>query len=328
MQISKTSFGKTAEGYEAFLFTLKNDNNSVVKITNFGGIIVSIIVPDKNGIFADVVLGYDNVLKYQNSIEYFGAIIGRNSNRISNAHFKLNGNEYSLFKNNGNNNLHSGEKGFDKQLWDYKVLDNSLVLSYYSKDGESGFPGNLKVSVVYTLTDNDEVEIEYTAFSDADTIVNLTNHSYFNLLGHSGGSILNHSLKISADSFTEINAECIPTGSIKPGDGTPFDFRDLQNIGNRIEKDDINLINGLGYDHNFVLNGSGLRMVAELFEEKSGRCMQVITDMPGIQFYSGNFLDGTAIGKEGAVYNKRNGLCLETQYFPDAINQDNFESPV
>ena len=327
-KITKTSFGKVSNGQEVALFTLQNDNNSIVKITNYGGTIVSIIVPDKNGVFNDVVLGYDDIKSYQTSKDYFGAIVGRNCNRIENASFILNGEEYNLLKNDGKNNLHGGPDSFDKKIWDYEIINDSLVLSYFSKDGESGFPGNLNVTVTYTFSNENELKIEYNAVSDADTVVNLTNHSYFNLGGHKSGSILNHRLKLNSESFTEINAEGIPTGNIKSVIGTPFDFKDFHLVGERIDADDEQISFGNGYNHNWILSGNGLNKIAEVIDDNSGRCMEVFSDMYGVQLYTGNFVNGDILGKEKAVYEKRCALCLETQFYPNAINNKSFPSPI
>lgn len=321
MQIIKSSFGLDSKAKEAFLFTLKNNNNSVVKITNYGGIIVSIIVEDKNKNFDDVVLGYENVLQYEKGNEFFGATIGRYTNLIENARFTLNGKEYILDANNGESNLHGGVEGFDRRFWDYEIKDDSLELSYFSKDGECGFPGNLNVTVTFTLTDDNALKIEYNAVSDADTIVNMTNHSFFNLSGHNSGTILKHRIKINADSFSELDERCIPTGNILQVEGTPFDFRNYNIIGERIGENNPQLKISDGYGHNWIVNGDGLRTFAEVTDDASGRQMEVISDMPCLQFYSGNYLNGSSKGKNGSIYKKRDGLALETQFHPNAINQ-------
>ena len=328
MSILSRIYGKTKNEISVNIFTLKNINGVEVEITNLGGIVVSIKVPDRQGIFKDVVLGYDKLEDYLNNISYFGAIIGRCSNRIEDARFLLNGIEYEVGKNSGKHQLHGGFVGFDKVVWQAKVIqvDNgeALQLDYTSKDGEEGFPGELKVSVIYTLTEDNALEIEYLAVSDKDTVVNLTNHSYFNLSGEGNGDILSHELMIDAESFTLINEECIPNGEIKAVKGTPFDFTSLKAVGARIEMPDEQLKNGGGYDHNFILkvNGKTPEKFAELYEEKSGRLMEVYTTMPGVQLYTGNFLKGSR------AYNDRNGICLETQYFPNSMKHTHFPSPI
>lgn len=328
MSILSRIYGETKEQVSVNIFILKNINGVEVTITSFGGIVVSIKVPDRKGIFKDVVLGYDKLEDYLSNDCYFGAIIGRYANRIENAKFVLNGIEYSVEKNSGKHQLHGGFVGFDKVVWQAKVIEvdrvEALKLTYTSKDLEEGFPGELKVQVTYMLTEDNALEIEYLAVSDKDTVVNLTNHSYFNLSGEGTGDILSHELMIDADSFTLINEECIPSGEISAVAGTPFDFTRLKAIGKDIEVEDEQLKNGFGYDHNFVLKVSGKipEKFAELYEEKSGRLMEVYTTMPGVQLYSGNYLDASR------VYFNRSGVCLETQYFPSSMNHINFPSPV
>lgn len=339
MSITSKYFGKTKDGENVDIFTLTNKNGVEAKIINYGGIVVSLCVPDKNNKFDDVVLGFDNLedyLKegYKNKCPYFGAIIGRHGNRIEDSKFELNGIVYNLCANNGKNHLHGGAKGFDKVIWDAKIVkDNSkecLQLFYKSIDGEENYPGNLDVKVTYTLTEDNSLEIEYFAISDMDTVVNLTNHTYFNLSGHASGSILDHQLMINSDKYTVINDECIPTGEIASVKGTPMDFTSFKTIKEGLEIDNEQLKNGHGFDHNFVLNktNTGLEKAGELYDSKSGRLMEVYTTKPGMQFYSGNFLDGSLIGKEGVVYNNRCGLCLETQYFPNALKHKHFPSPI
>ena len=332
--VKKESFGKV-DGQEVFLYTLANTRGAEARITNYGGIVVSLKVPDRNGKFDDIVLGYDNLDGYlKNGGVYIGALIGRYGNRIAKGRFRLNGVEYKLATNNGENHLHGGIKGFDKVVWDAKSLRTksgaALELTYLSRDGEEGYPGNLRVKVIYTLTDSNELKIDYSATTDKDTIVNLTHHSYFNLAGQGNGSILNHQLMINAARFTPIDATSIPTGELRSVKGTPFDFTRLIAIGTHINDADEQLKFGTGYDHNFVLNGRAgvLRLAARAYEPTTGRVMEVWTTEPGLQFYSGNFLDGTITGKNGKVYNQRYGFCLETQHFPDSPNKPQFPSTV
>lgn len=326
--IIQSFFGKTEQGEAVSLFTIKNSKNAFVKITNYGATIVSIVVPDKNDNFADVVLGYDDVLSYQKYNSCHGAMVGRHCNRIKDAKFSLNGIEYNLKANDGKNNLHSGGDGFDKKVWDFEIKGDKLVLSYFSEDGESGFPGNLSAEVSYSFSDENELIIEYKAVSDKDTIVNFTNHSYFNLSGHNSGTILNNRLKINADKITEVDDGCVPTGSLISVSGTPFDFKEFHVIGERIDEDNVSLKYGNGYNHHWVISGEGLRFVAELADDAGERAMEVYSDMPGVQVYTANYLDGNDVGKGGARYNKREGICLETQFPPNAINCPDFPSPV
>ncbi|PYS46045.1 MAG: galactose-1-epimerase [Acidobacteria bacterium] len=332
--VKKESFGK-ADGRDVFLYTLTNARGAEARITNYGGILVSLKMPDRKGKFDDIVLGYDNLDGYlKNNGPYMGALIGRYGNRIAKGRFTLNGVEYKLATNNGENHLHGGIKGFDKVVWDTKPLrtkaGEALELTYLSRDGEEGYPGNLTARVTYTLTNNNELKIDYSATTDKDTIVNLTHHSYFNLAGQGSGDILNHQLMIAATRFTPIDAGSIPTGELRSVNGTPFDFTRPTAIGAHINDADEQLKNGSGYDHNFVLNGQMgvLRLAAKAYEATTGREMEVWTTEPGLQFYSGNFLDGTITGKEGKVYNKRYGFCLETQHFPDSPNKPQFPSTV
>jgi aldose 1-epimerase len=323
----KQSFGKTKDGTEVFAYTLKNKGGMEARITNFGGVVQSLMVPDRNGKMADVVLGFDKLADYEKTGPYFGALIGRYGNRIRNAEFKLDGKTYHLAKNNGPNTLHGGNVGFDKRVWDVKAASpNSLHLHYLSKDGEEGFPGNLNVDVVYTVTDNNELKIDYSATTDKDTVLNLTNHSYFNLKGQGNGDILQHKMMINASRFTPVNDTLIPTGELKPVAGTPFDFTKSTEIGARINAKDQQIVYGKGYDHNFVLNGTAgkMRSIATVTEPTTGRVLDVSTDQPGVQFYTGNFLDGTQIGKGGKPYQQRYAFCLETQHFPDSPNQPKF----
>ena len=334
---TKSSFGKTPDGVQVDLYILTNKNGVTAAITNYGGAIVSLKVPDRHGSLEDVVLGYDSVEGYVNDKSFFGALVGRYGNRIGHAQFTLDGTTYTLAKNNGENSLHGGVKGFNKALWIAKEVSakdgQALELTYLSKDGEEGFPGNLNVRVMYTLTDTNELKIEYFATTDKKTIVNLTNHSYFNLLGVGPGmgDILGHVLMIEADKFTPVDAGLIPTGELRDVAGTPFDFRKPTAIGARINADDEQIKLGGGYDHNFVLRrkmGDPISLAARVAEEASGRVMEVWTTEPGVQFYTGNFLNGSAHGKGGVAYEKRSAFCLETQHFPDSPNQPKFPSVV
>jgi aldose 1-epimerase len=326
MSIKKEPFGKV-DNKEVFLYILKNENGMVVKITNYGGIVTSISAPDKTGKFDDVVLGYDNLDGYLKETPYFGAIVGRYGNRIAKGSFTINGKKYSLAINNGPNSLHGGIKGFDKVVWDAEQFEKKdgvgIKLHYLSKAGEEGYPGNLDTYVTYTLTNDNELRIDYSATTDKATPVNLTHHSYFNLGGTSGKDILNHTLFIDADKYTVVDETQIPTGELRDVTGTPMDFRKPVTVGSRI-----NDVEG-GYDHNYVLNNNGkIAKVAELFDSVSGRCMDVSTTEPGMQFYTGNFLDGSITGTKGIVYNKHFGLCLETQHFPDSPNHPEFPNTI
>lgn len=331
--MKKEPFGKTEDGRAVDLYTLTNKKGMEVRITNFGGIVVSLKAPDRNGKLEDVVLGYDSIDGYLTNKAYFGALIGRYGNRIAHGQFQLEGKTYNLPKNDGDNTLHGGTTGFNKRLWTAKDVSGSkgqaLELTYVSKDGEEGFPGTLTATVVYTLDDQNELHIDYSATTDKATVVNLTNHSYFNLAGQGNGDILGHQLLLKADRFTPVGQTLIPTGELKEVKDTPFDFTKATAIGARINNDDQQLKFGKGYDHNWVLNGgiaSAPRLAAEAYDSSSGRVLQVLTTEPGVQFYSGNFLDGSITGKSGKVYNLRNGFCLETQHFPDSPNHPNFPS--
>lgn len=323
-----TLWGKTPDGRDVELYALKNARGAEARIMNYGGVVVSLEVPDRQGTMDDIVAGFDKYDDYLKPPPYFGAIIGRYGNRIGNARFRLDGVEYVLAKNDGPNQLHGGTRGFDKRLWQATLLSpQSLELKYLSKDGEEGYPGNLTATVRYTLTDANELKIEYSAVTDKDTVVNLTNHSYFNLAGE--GDILNHEVWINADRFTPVDRGLIPTGELKSVAGTPFDFRKATAIGARIGEKDQQLTFAGGYDHNWVLNrtGSGLELAARVVEPKSGRVMEVLTTEPGLQFYTGNFLDGTLKGK-GRTYTRRSAFCMETQHFPDSPNKPAFPSTV
>ncbi len=325
---AKTSWGKTPEGEAVDVYTLSNAKGSEARISTYGGVVVSLRVPDRSGAIADVVAGFDRFEDYLKPPPYFGAIIGRYGNRIGNARFSLDGMEYTLATNDGQNHLHGGLRGFDKRLWTAKPLSSqSLELTYLSKDGEEGYPGNLAATVTYTLSDANELKIEYAATTDKDTVVNLTNHSYFNL--SSEGDILGHQVVIYGDRFTPVDKGLIPTGELRDVAGTPFDFRTATAIGERIDRKDEQLIFGRGYDHNWVLNrsGSGLEPAAKVVDPKSGRVMDVLTTEPALQFYTGNFLDGTLNGK-GRSYTRRSAFCMETQHFPDSPNKPTFPSTV
>lgn len=324
----KTTWGTTPDGKTVELYTLKNSKGAEARIMTYGGVVVSLKVPDRTGALGDVVAGLDTFQDYLKPPPYFGAIIGRYGNRIGNARFSLDGVDYKLDKNDGENSLHGGARGFDKRLWQVSsVSPQSLELKYRSADGEEGYPGNLNATVKYTLTDANELRIDYSATTDKDTVVNLTNHSYFNLAGD--GDILAHEVIINADRFTPIDKGLIPTGELKDVAGTPFDFRTATAIGKRIEQKDQQLIFAGGYDHNWVLNrtGSDLEMAAKVTDPKSGRVMEVFTTEPGLQFYTGNFLDGTLKGK-GRTYTRRSAFCMETQHFPDSPNKPSFPSTV
>ena len=331
--MKKQPFGKTSDGREVNLFTLTNQNGMEVAITDFGGIVVALKVPDRNGKLDDVVLGYDGLEGYLSNPAFFGSIIGRYCNRIAHGTFTLQGISYKLPKNDGDNTIHGGPQGFNKRLWTAKDVSTNkgkaLALTYLSLDSEEGFPGNLSVQVVYTLTDENELSIGYSATTDKDTVVNLTNHSYFNLAGQGNGDILEHQLMIRGDRITPVDATLIPTGELRPVNGTPFDFTHSTVIGARINQDDPQLKLGHGYDHNWVLTPSekgSPSLAAEAYDPKSGRVLQVLTTEPGLQLYTGNFLDGTIHGKGGKVYNRRYAFCLETQHFPDSPNHPTFPS--
>lgn len=301
-------------------YTITNDRGFEVSVTNYGGAITSLKTPDRHGNFGDIVLSYDTLDDYVRNPRYMGALIGRHANRIARGKFSLNGSEYELPCNDGVNHLHGGFKGFDTRMWNVRERDNILHLWYISQDGEEGYPGNLNVSVDYTLLDN-ELRVDYYATTDRDTIVNLTNHSYFNLRG--AGTILDHELTLNAGAFTPVSEDLIPTGEIKAVEGTPMDFRNGKAIGSELDA-------AGGYDHNFVLNDwdGTLRFAARLYEPVTGRVLEILTTEPGMQFYSGNFLDGSLIGKNGVAYARYAGLCLEPQHFPDTPNHSNFPSTV
>lgn len=323
-------FGHAPDGTEVRLFTLRNAHGVRATITNYGGILTSLLVPDRAGQLGDVVLGFDNLADYLRESPYFGALIGRYGNRIARGRFPLDGNEYQLATNDGPNHLHGGQRGFDKVVWQAtpgaSAAGQTLTLHYLSPDGEEGYPGNLAVTVVYTLTHDNALRIDYTATTDQATPVNLTNHSYFNLSAGQVKDVLAHELTLNADSYTVVDDELIPTGELRPVAGTPLDFRQPHAIGARLAQ-----VPGpppAGYDHNWVLAGDGMRPVARVYEPVSGRTMEVCTDQPGLQFYSGNQLDGRLTGKNGQVYGPHAGLCLETQHFPDSPNHPRFPSTI
>lgn len=329
--VTSQPFGKTATGEKVELYTLENKNGMKVAIMTYGATVVDLLVPDRNGKLADVALGFDTFTPYLTKSPYFGAIVGRYGNRIANGRFTLDGKTYQLAKNDGPNHLHGGLKGFDKRVWNAEILKDSpptVRFNRVSPNGEEGYPGALSVGVTYTLTDKNEIKISYVATTDKPTVLNITNHTYFNLAGAGNDSILGHELKLGASHFTPVNATLIPTGEIKAVAGTPMDFRKPETIGSRIKE-----VGGkpIGYDHNYVLDKSilpGLKLAAQVYEPTSGRVMDVYTDQPGVQFYSGNFLDGKIKGKGGKVYNQYYGFCLETQHFPDSPNEPKFPSVV
>lgn len=329
--ITKESFGKTADGQSVDIYTLTNRHGMKARITNYGGIVVSLTAPDRDGKYADVVLGYNDLDSYlKPPFPYFGALIGRYGNRIAKGRFTLNGVEYKLAVNNGENSLHGGLKGFDKVVWTASEVRSAagpaLDLKYLSKDGEEGYPGNLSVDVVYTLTNNDELKIDYRATTDKDTVLNLTHHGYFNLAGEGNGDILNHRLVLKANRFLPTDAGAIPTGELRNVAGSPFDFLKMTAMGAHINDENEQIKIGNGYDHTWVINGlmGKLRQAAIVFEPTTGRMMEVWTTEPGVQFYTGNYLDGTAVGKSGKPYQRRNGFCLETQHYPDSPNHPKF----
>lgn len=331
IQMKKQAFGKTADKEAVDLYTLTNSKGMEVQITNFGGIIVSLKTPDRAGKTDDVVLGFESLDGYLKPHPFFGALVGRYANRIAKGVFKLNNTEYKLAQNNNGNHIHGGPRGFDKRVWKARERGDELELTYLSKDGEEGYPGNLTVTVTYRLTEDNELRISYAATTDKDTILNLTNHSYFNLAGTNFGDVLAHEVMINADQFTPVDETLIPTGELAPVKGTPFDFTQRTAIGARINDQHPQIVTGKGYDHNWVLNkrgGETISLAASVYEPTTGRVLEVHTSQPGMQFYTGNFLDGSITGKKGKVYARRNGFCLETQHFPDSPNKPQFPSVV
>jgi aldose 1-epimerase len=335
--VERADFGQTPEGVKVDLFTLTNGKGVEMRAITYGGIILSLKVPDREGVLGDIVLGYEELEGYLTETPYFGAIIGRYGNRIAAGRFSVDGESFHLAANNGPNHLHGGDRGFDKVVWDAESFrgegEVGVVFTRISPHLEEGYPGNLTVQVTYTLTDEDEVVFDYLATTDRPTPVNLTQHSYFNLSGEGGGDILGHELFLNAALYTPVDEGLIPTGELATVEGTPFGFQAPTPIGERIGADHPQIVMGGGYDHNFVLNREGvgagdLVLAARVFEPVTGRVMEVSTTEPGVQFYSGNFLDGTLTGKEGAVYRHRYGFCLETQHFPDSPNQPGFPSTI
>jgi aldose 1-epimerase len=332
--VAKSPFGALPDGTAVDLYTLTNAGGVEARVITYGGIIVSLKVPDRAGKLDDVVLGMDTLEGYLKGVPYFGAIVGRYGNRIANARFTIDGQTYKLAVNNGKNALHGGVKGFDKAVWKAEPFERAgevgLVLSHMSPDGDEGYPGALTVKITYTLTDRNELAFDYEATTDKPTPVNLTQHSYFNLAGAGTGDILGHELTLNADRYTPVDAGLIPTGELAPVESTPFDFRTSTAIGARIDAAHPQIKLGGGYDHNFVLTrqGEGLSLAARVVEPTSGRVMEVTTTEPGVQFYTGNFLDGTITGKGGRVYQKRYGFCLETQHYPDSPNKPSFPSTI
>lgn len=331
MGIAKRSFGTTKAGEKAVLYTMENKNGMKVSVTDFGANVIEIIVPDRNGNLADINLGYDNVNGYEQNSPGYGSFLGRVANRIAGAEFKVNEKSYKVAENDGPNCLHSGPKSYNKYMYETELFEEegsvSVEFSRLSPDMEQGFPGNMDLSVTYTLTDNNELVIEYFAASDKDTVLNFTNHSYFNLKGEGSGTVLDHKVWINADKITATDENLIPTGEYMDVAGTPMDFRTMKEIGRDIEKDYKLLKEGCGYDHNYVLNHTkegGVEKAAELYEESTGRCMEVFTDLPGMQFYSANHISGTEAGKGGKIYQKRDAICFETQFFPNTANIPSF----
>jgi aldose 1-epimerase len=332
--ISKAAFGTLPDGTSVDLYTMVNANGMEVRATNYGGIITALLVPDASGKLGDVALGYNSLDGYLKSSPYFGAIVGRYGNRIGKARFKIDDQTYKLPANDGPNTLHGGVKGFDKVVWQAEPFEKEdsvgVIFTYTSKDGEEGFPGNLQTRVTYTLTDKNELSFEYHATTDKPTVVNLTQHAYFNLAGEGNGDILGHEVMIPADQYTPVDARLIPTGKLEDVTNTPFDFRMKTPIGARIDADHEQIKRGGGYDHNFVLKRKepGLALAARVAEPTTRRVMEVHTTEPGVQFYTGNFLDGSITGKAGKPYGKRTGFCLETQHYPDSPNRPEFPSTV
>ena len=330
--ITHKPFGTLADGTSVELYTLKNAAGAEVDITNFGGIVTSIKVPDRDGKLADVVLGYDTLEGYAKNPSHFGSTIGRYANRIAKAQFKLDGKTYKLAANNGVNTLHGGLKGFDKMVWQADAFEKpdsvGVVLTYTSPDGEEGYPGTLATRVTFTFTNANELAVDYSATTDKPTVLNFTNHSYFNLAGEGSGDVLGHVLTLNSDRYTPANATLIPTGELASVTGTPFDFRTATALGARIDADDPQLKLGNGYDHNFVINRAGneLALAARVEEPKSGRVLEVRTTEPGVQLYTANHLDGSDAGKSGHAYAKNSAFCLETQHYPDSPNQSSFPS--
>lgn len=327
--ISSEPYGKTSDGKDVELFTLTNDDGASVKFISYGGIITEINVPDRAGRLGNVVLGFKTLAEYETQNPYFGCITGRYANRIAKGKFSLDGTDYQLELNNDPNTLHGGKAGFDKRVWTVKPLEGAAAeLTYLSPDGEEGYPGNLQTKVVYEWTDDAELKITYEATTDKPTVLNLTSHSYFNLAGDGSGSIEDHLLSINAAEFTPIDATGIPTGELRKVEGTPFDFRRAMPVGARLRLNDEQLVNGRGYDHNFVIDKKAdeVAVATTLYDPSSGRALEISSDQPGLQLYTGNFLDGKTFGSAGRQYRQGDGIALETQHFPDSPNQDKFPS--
>ncbi len=335
VSIEKSEFGKTEDGKPVEKYILKNSEGMIVDIITYGGIITNWTAPNKDGEYEDVVLGYNSLDEYIKNTPYFGALIGRYGNRIAKGKFSLEGTEYQLTVNDGQNHLHGGNKGFDKVVWTAEEMPAtgnsvSLKLTYISEDGEEGYPGNLTTTVIYTLTDTNVLEVDYAATTDIKTIVNLTQHSYFNLSGDFSKTILNHEIVLHADKYIPVDDTLIPTGELADVTGTPFDFRQAKTVGKEINVENDQLKNGLGYDHCWVLNNQvkGIRLAASAYHPESGRLLEIATDEPGIQLYTGNFLDGKLPSKQGGTYAHRTGFCLETQHYPDSPNLPGFPSVI
>jgi aldose 1-epimerase len=333
--ISKRAFGQATNGVGIDEYTLTNANKVEVKVITYGGVITSLKVPDRHGVLTNVVLGFDKLEDYLTKSPYFGCITGRFGNRIAKAKFTLDGKEYTLATNDGPNTLHGGKAGFDKRVWAAKQVNTEagagIELTYVSPDGEEGYPGNLSTTVIYTLTDDNELRIDYLATTDKPTVVNLTNHSYFNLAGNGSGTIYDHILMINADRYTPVDSTLIPTGELAPVGGTPLDFRLPKRIGAGIRSGHPQMVLGRGYDHNFVLNRAdhtSLSLAARLYDPGSGRIMETWTTEPAVQLYTANFVDGTLVGSSGGMYRQGDGLCLETQHYPDSPNRPEFPSTV
>ena len=323
-----SAFADTVNGKTVKLFTLRNKSGMAVEISNYGATLVSIHVPDQKGQDGNVLLGYDDIKGYYNGKSYFGCVVGRYANRIAKGTFSLEGKQYQLPQNDGLNSLHGGVNSIDKQVWDARIMNDAIRFTTVMKDGENGYPGNVKLTVVYSLRSDNSLVIDYSATTDKTTVLNISNHAYFNLSGDPSKTILDHEIKINADAFTPVDSTLIPTGEIKKVSGTAFDFLSFKKIGQDIDQPDQQLIYGKGYDHNFVLNTrDGKSPIVEVVEKKSGRKMEVFTNQPGVQFYTGNFLNGSEKGR-GLSFEHRTGFCLETQQFPDAPNQSNFPSTV
>ncbi|MGC8825109.1 MAG: aldose epimerase family protein [Bacteroidales bacterium] len=328
--VKASAFQRKIDGKQVNLYTLKNDSGMVVKITNFGARIVSVLVPDKNGKYADIALGFSSLDGYLNDDMYLGCVVGRYANRIGKATFTLDGKTYKLYDNDHGNSLHGGLKGFDKKVWDATQQGDTLTLTYTSPDGEEGYPGTLQVTVQYILTNNNELVMKYQATTDKKTVINLTNHAYYNLQGEGNGDILDHFLEIFASQTTLVDSLLIPTGALADVTNTPFDFRKPRKIGERINEDNEQLKNGRGYDHNWVLDKkeNELALAVRLTDSISGRVLELYTTEPGVQVYTGNFMNGKVVGKSGKPYNYRGAIAIEPQHFPDSPNKPNFPSVV